>query len=164
MRYTIYNPNNLEVLYITQDLDESPNVVTVEDAIFDEDTGEMITPAVTMTIEFVPPENSLVYDGCTYHKPMVNQHPDPTHLVEGLTNDEIFEKELQIKLDKISDLNQLYTNQIDELVKAHLQKFIIDGTQIPSNILDGRTALRLEYRAEYFEIMGEYPDENTMKN
>ena len=117
MRYTIYNPETLEVLYITQDLDESPRDVILEEEIIDEETGETITPAVTEIIEFVKPENSIIYNGCSFIKPMINQYPNPTHLIEGLSAEEIVQHQMQMQLDSEY---QLYHKRKDDGINAYL--------------------------------------------
>jgi hypothetical protein len=61
--------------------------------------------------------------------------------VEGATLAELTE----IKAKKVAVLNEEYTEKIDKIVSVHVQKNIIDGTAIPTEILEAREALRAEY-------------------
>jgi hypothetical protein len=45
----------------------------------------------------------------------------------------------------IEQLDKEYTKRISELVEKHVQKFIIDGTEIPREVIEERERLKAEY-------------------
>ncbi|MCG2611509.1 hypothetical protein LZZ90_08310 [Flavobacterium sp. SM15] len=60
-------------------------------------------------------------------------------------NYEIIENEINQNLQNIvASIEQEYEMKIDELLRVHIQKHIIEGTEIPQNILDERNILRNE--------------------
>lgn len=61
--------------------------------------------------------------------------------VEGITAEELAEK----KAKKVAELREEYSKKIDTLVAVYVQKKAIDGTEIPSEILEAREALKSEY-------------------
>ena len=55
---------------------------------------------------------------------------------ENATNDNKIQLAIQIDLQ--------YTNLISELMRKHIEKYAIDGVEIPTNIIEQRNALRSE--------------------
>ena len=55
---------------------------------------------------------------------------------ENATNDNKIQLAIQIDLQ--------YTNLISELMRKHIEKYAIDGIEIPTNIIEQRNALRNE--------------------
>lgn len=55
---------------------------------------------------------------------------------ENATNDNKIQLAIQIDLQ--------YTNLISELMRKHIEKYAIDGIEIPANIIEQRNALRIE--------------------
>ena len=50
----------------------------------------------------------------------------------------------EIEID-IGALDREYTQRISDLVTKHVQKFIIDGTKIPQEVIDERERLKQEF-------------------
>ena len=55
---------------------------------------------------------------------------------ENATNDNKIQLAIQIDLQ--------YTNLISDLMRKHIEKYAIDGIEIPTNIIEQRNALRSE--------------------
>ena len=55
---------------------------------------------------------------------------------ENATNENKIQLAIQIDLQ--------YTNLISELMRKHIEKYAIDGVEIPTNIIEQRNALRSE--------------------
>lgn len=71
-----------------------------------------------------------------------------TEWIEGASNDYLRnlneEKAIQIDLE--------YTAKISLLMKKHVEKYLIDGTQIPENIIEKRNDLRQECNDKISEL------------
>ena len=72
-------------------------------------------------------------------KPDINI--DFTDFIESITAEEITKSEKE----RYNELDIEYTNKISDLVTKHVQKFIIDGTPIPQEVIDERERLKQEF-------------------
>lgn len=72
-------------------------------------------------------------------KPDINI--DFTDFIESITAEEITKSEKE----RYNELDIEYTQRISDLVTKHVQKFIIDGTKIPQEVIDERERLKQEF-------------------
>lgn len=49
------------------------------------------------------------------------------------------------KLEKLKELNLIYTDKISNLVDKYVQKFVFNGTPIPQEVIEERERLKQEY-------------------
>lgn len=64
--------------------------------------------------------------------------------IEGITLQELADKRQEAE----AELRAEYSKKIDELVYEHVQKKIIEGTEIPLEILQQREALKTEFQTK----------------
>jgi hypothetical protein len=88
------------------------------------------------------PENSLPFDVVNFHKPVFNQYPNPTAIVEGATEDEIKSKESEI-------IAELKRQQYVELLETdwYVVRFAETGVPIPQEVIELRNQIRNKYES-----------------
>lgn len=64
--------------------------------------------------------------------------------IEGISSKELSDKRQASEVE----LRAEYSKKIDELVYEHVQKKILDGTEIPVEILQQREALKTEFQTK----------------
>ena len=72
---------------------------------------------------------------------LIREFWNGTEWIETATAEEI---QLQNEIT-YNELNIEYTQRISDLVTKHVQKFIIDGTKIPQEVIDERERLKQEF-------------------
>ena len=72
---------------------------------------------------------------------LIKEFWNGTEWIESANAEEI---QLQNEIT-YNELNIEYTQRISDLVTKHVQKFIIDGTKIPQEVIDERERLKQEF-------------------
>lgn len=114
------------------------------------------TREVRMTLPTeTEPENSVLVtsENITLQKPVFDQFPNPTCVVEGNTQEDM---EAFIK-EQIEILDSQYTKIINDVIWLETQKKVMrEGYEIPQDIKDEYERLREEYRTKEQEILNKY--------
>ena len=107
-----------------------------------------------MEYHLINTEENNSYAGCVGTEPNHNNWTETPYLggfikefwngtewIESATKEEI----AQVEKERYDELNIEYTQRISDLVTKHVQKFIIDGTKIPQEVIDEREKLKQEF-------------------